>query len=135
MQWRKRKTAQTVGFNCLGSIDNIHCSFIHSMIQLEDSRVIIGGANVINIVNTITFKLELTVELETFGIPIFQIGNQLLMGSKENMLYLFDLGSKSKYIISSLLANKISTVISVIRLDDDTLISASYDGKLQLYKI
>ena len=64
----------------------------------------------INIVNTITFKLELTVELETFGIPIFQIGNQLL-------------------------ANKISTVISVIRLDDDTLISASYDGKLQLYKI
>ena len=105
------------------------------MIQLEDSRVIIGGANVINIVNTITFKLELTVKLETFGIPIFQIGNQLLMGSKENMLYLFDLESKSKYIISSLLANKISTVISVIRLDDDTLISASYDGKLQLYKI
>ena len=87
----------------------------------------------INIVNTITFKLELTVELETFGILIFQIGNQLLMGSKENMLYLFDLESKSKYIISSLLANKISTVISVIRLDDDTLISASYDGKLQLY--
>ena len=89
----------------------------------------------INIVNTITFKLELTVDLETFGIPIFQIGNQLLMGSKENMLYLFDLESKFKYIISSLLANKISTVISVIRLDDDTLISASYDGKLQLYKI
>ena len=89
----------------------------------------------INVVNTITFKLELTVELETFEIPIFQIGNQLLLGSKENMLYLFDLESKSKYIISSLLANKISTVISVIRLDDDTLISASYDGKLQLYKI
>ena len=107
------------------------------MIQLEDSRVIIGGANVINIVNTITFKLEATFESETFGIllSIFQIGNHLLMGSKDNMLYLFDLETKSKYIISSLLANKISTVITVIRLDDETLLSASYDGKLQFYKI
>ena len=124
-------------FNCLGSIDNIHCSYIHSMIQLEDSQVIIGGANVINIVNTITFKLEATFESETFGIllSIFQIGNHLLMGSRDNMLYLFDLETKSKYIISSLLANKISTVISVIRLDDETLLSASYDGKLQFYKI
>ena len=46
------------------------------MLQLEDGRIVVGGDSMLNIINTVTYQVDLMIENDSLGtfLCIFQIG-------------------------------------------------------------
>lgn len=121
----------------LNTIENIHCSNINSMIELEDGRVVVGGENTLKIINTITYTIDLTFEDSRLGtiLCILQIGNQLLIGNLKKEFFLFDLEKEKIYYTNVLMKYRTDYTNNIIRLGDGTLITSTYSGIITFWKV
>ena len=124
-------------YKLLKIVENIHCSNVNCMLQLEDGRIVVGGDSMLNIINTVTYQVDLMIENDSLGtfLCIFQIGNHLLIGSVNKKLYLFDIEKKKKFNTSDLIKYNTINTNNVLKLADGTLITSTYEGTISLWKV
>ena len=124
-------------YKLLKIVENIHCSNVNCMLQLEDGRIVVGGDSLLNIINTVTYQVDLMIENDSLGtfLCIFQIGNHLLIGSVNKKLYLFDIEKKKKFNTSDLIKYNTINTNNVLKLVDGTLITSTYEGTISLWKV
>ena len=124
-------------YKLLKIVENIHCSNMNCMLQLEDGRIVIGGDSMLNIINTVTYQVDMMIEDDSLGtfLCIFQIGNRLLIGNVNKKLYFFDIEKKKKYNTSELIKYNTINTNNILRLPDGTLITSTYDGTISLWNV
>ena len=123
-------------FQCVSSINDIHCISSNTLLQYDDRRVVVCGSGIIYVVDFLKCEIEKKFEDKKMSL-IFCINKLndrfILCGCNNGSLCLFDMET---YIIRHKRKRAHdSTVSSLIKLNSKMFISSSWDTSIKMWMI
>ena len=114
-------------YECIKTMQNIHCSFSHSISKLNDNSIIIGRINEIQILNTSSFQLKSFKDQRLGSIEYILVlkENEIFLGNEEGEIICYD--SLSNQIIS-IQKSHISDAKCIAKGEDNKIVSASHNS-------
>ena len=121
-------------YQSITAIQNVHCNYCNALSKLNDNTVIVGGRNVITLVDIKTYQIN-HFQDQSLGLIkcLYVNGNRLVfIGNDDGEMLCYD--SSSNQIISK---NKFHEdgINCMIQSEDNQFISCSYDDTINIYKI
>ena len=123
-------------YQCYKVIEGVECRWNNSIYQIDKDRVIVGGYYTFSIVNIDKCVLEKKIEDESFGdVPCFlklRDNHTILCGCNDNGLFCFYDMNTEEYKITK--NNHRDYITDLLKIDDNTFLSCSYDRTIKVWK-
>ena len=121
-------------YQCIGIVTKVYCYYKNSMIEIEDNKVIVGGVGELAIVNIEKCIIEKRIESKQMKVVLSLImlkDNNIICGSDEGFLHLFDKNSHT--IMTNSIKAHTRSINSLVNIDEHHFISCSNEIKIWKY--
>ena len=122
-------------YQCDTMVIGVVCSWINSLYQIDDDRVIVGKKNKFSIVNITKCSIENSITDKGFGSVLcflkLRDNNTIICGCDNRIFCFYDMKDK-KYSINN--NNHDSSIEDLLSINDNTFISCSYDKIIKVWK-
>ena len=118
---------------CIKNIKDVRCCPSSNMLsKLNDNTVLVGGENVIYLVDIQTYKINLFQDLSLGYIHCLNVirNGLVLFGNDEGEICCYD-SSSNKIIFKKIFHD--GDIFCIIQTQDDKIVSCSYDRKINIY--
>ena len=125
-----------VTFKCLKVITNVHCCYANSLLEVNSNKLIVGGKDVITIVNLINYTVEYKNERSDFGfVNCFEEVryNILICGCGDGRMCFYDLENKKITFIQQ--QEHKGDITALVKMDNNLFASCSEDSYIKIWKI
>lgn len=122
-------------YNCDKVINNINCCDINSLYEIDNHRVIVGGFQMITIINVDSYKVEekyLNEQLDyVYSLMMLRDGN-ILCGCVQGKIYKYNI--KLNTITVSENTSHNSHIFDLVSVNKHQFISCSYDKTIKIWE-
>ena len=121
-------------YQSIAAIQDVHCYYSNGLSKLNDNTVIVGGINVITLVDIKTYQIS-QFQDQSLGLIkcLYVNGNGLVfIGNDEGEMLCYDSSSNQIIFKSKFHEDGINCMI---QSEDNQFISCSYDDTINIYKI
>ena len=126
---------------CIAIVKKVKCCYMDSILEIDNNRLIVGGNNLITIVNTITYQIETKYYNRTFGYTnsILRLRDGSLLIGKGNEVYREEVYQFDPFTLKILSTNttysqKNKGIRCSLALDSHTIVLGSYNGNLTVWQ-
>ena len=120
-------------YQCVSIKSGIFCDMSNSMYKIDGRRIVVGGEDIINVVDIEKMKVETKVENRKFGnvksFLMLRNGKTLICGCEVDKYVLLNVETK-KYKIVELKNNHI--MFDILRIDDSTFMVGYSSGRIRI---
>ena len=122
-------------YQCVSVIDNVKCCYRNALYQFDDDRVIVGHKNGLYVVNIDKCIIEDELKDEDLGyVTCFlklRDNYSIICGCDEGKFCVYDIFSREHFTIPD---KHDKDITDLIRIDDDTFVSCSFDSTIKVWK-
>lgn len=122
-------------YQCVSAIDDVKCCYTNAVYQIDDDRVIVGHNNGLYVVNIDKCIIEDELRDEELGyVNCFlklRDNYSIICGCEGGKFCVYDIFSKEHFMIPEKHSKDIT---DLIRIDDDTFVSCSWDSTIKVWK-